>query len=189
MLTLTRYSGLELPVFEASRSLVFNPTVSMNLPPEDTKRGNFLRFVHLQTATEHKFPNLQKALETADQAFEAVASFCGAVVVQHEWGLYKKENLKGNQYNNGDRLTDPGFNPHILIPSGYLLCAEVDIVTPTNPRSETYDNNLRNLLGVAQRTPLGAMWRDARPDQFIIGETQRDPTDKLRLVDVEPVFS
>lgn len=189
-----RYGGLELPVYDADAPVVndlelpdleeietFTPTTALR-----AVKGN------LRAAPTAPTPEtLPELLHITDEELETVSKLCMSKVVEHTWGLLK--DPKGT--HNG--LHTPLGS---LVPKGYSLVAEVDIIKNAIPAT------LRNAPRIFLRGNLGHIaihpgvaqyyWRpegyylwDIASRQFVVGTSSQDegkPRSSRWLVDIEP---
>jgi len=172
---LHRYTGLDLPVFDPSRShpLLHDPT-DFEAAANSSGLETFLR-----TVAAEKPPGLTwtRFLDWADTELETIAEMTGGVVLDHTWGLC----------NQHDAPLTLNVEPAYYLPKGHFLAAEVRIVDSTNGFGAIA--GLRKAIS-SYSNPLSrrARFRDVRADQFMFG-VQRglEPAEPaLVMVDIEP---
>lgn len=179
----TSHDGRTLPIY---------PTESVAWEREDIKRASrnagsatFLRGIRVDPWVEF---NLNTLLKAADKVFEEVASYCGATVVGHTWGLAKTPSQLRYFYYNEVHFA------HRSLPLGMSLVAEVAVLK--NP-VDTYNlddadytaltSTIHETLTTCRRDKSkDYVWTDGNINQFMIETTETGQ--RLVLTDIEPLI-
>ena len=151
---------------------------------DGTENGSFVRQV---TISEHMKPLLRWGIrgfiERIDAEFEAVARFCGAVVIPHEWGITRHQEARSPRR----RQTGPP-NRHLIQPHrGYDLAAKVARVNP-KPAPEGWHDQVVAGLDRYAGTTRDYFYSDRKTDQFLYGTITDDPEHLTWLVDIDALF-
>lgn len=118
MLTVPKYRGLELPIFDDSRE-VLEPGIDTERIDNESK---FLR--PITVIAPETFDSLEKVLAVTDTELQVIANICDADVINHQWGLTARGNMPRDYL---DAVAEPECNWRSdLIPPGYCMVAEVD---------------------------------------------------------------
>jgi hypothetical protein len=133
-----------------------------------------IRRLRLRTK-EAEIDSLHDVLEIADSLFEEAASFAGATVVNHQWGLAPRP--PGCFIHNDERR---------VLPKGYCLAAEIERLTDTYHPNNDQIKLLDRLEGMQDRTSV--YWDDYHPFQFTNGTGHAGPDTQLYLHDIEPIL-
>lgn len=173
-----RFTGLDLPVFDPERPLLWTPSEYMRAAEHPTDI-TFLRRTHSEKPTGIRWDTF---LKWTDDELEKLAELTGGVALKHTWGLYDVSDKPNGEVDQS--------HPYYL-PTGHVLSAEVNIVdTEDGIFDDTPEERDRFARGL--RTYLyqhhGPRLRDVRPDQFLYG-IQRDTgqTEQTYInVDIEP---
>jgi hypothetical protein len=174
MATLVRYSRLDLPVFE--------PGIPIARTKDDIKsavnegRPTVVRTMALQGSVLGA-TTLRGTLAATDGMFEDIAGACNALVPSHQWGLVEISDQ-----------SQMSRRRHNLLPRGFNLAAEVEVIVPTHPLTD--DQTVMIVSGISQHIdedpPI--QWKDAHPDQFMNGVSKSHSLleSNLWLIDIEP---
>jgi hypothetical protein len=175
---LVRYRDIDLPTFDSSRPLLRTHAQFMTAGIAD-KDQPFLRHTRIYAPGTR---NIHELLSRTEDELEAVANFCGAMVLPHTFGLYKIRLPKD-------------FCEKRLLPVGYVLAAEV---VPIASPSLTVEQSVQIGTGLSHyyRTETIGMLTDITPKQFKFGsipilptenpDAQTDRREGLWLHDIEP---
>ena len=178
--SLARYPGLDLPVYEREVPVVVDKggLIATTYGDADT----FVRRIDLGPWRDEE-SSLREILDYADESLLEIASSCGAVVVQHQWGL--------QEIGHGIKTPDH------RVPEGHRLVAEVEVVRhplvkasplyPTREQEADIDNAVR--LHRESKMRKGEPYpSDISPDQFGRG-ISLTYGNRLHLLDLDLVFS
>lgn len=179
-MTLLRYRGLELPIYEAGADVVCTPEDFVAIPQ---RSGDFcLRLVGIKVPEDG---TLLSYLKDTDEELELAADACKAEVVEHSWGLWSTEDTK-----IPSRIVDPEG----IVPVGFKLISRVAIIDELAPPNYAAWNN-ELIQGLANDYPannrlLGKRVKlsDLATQQFIWGISRPDQSNKPKrwLGDIEP---
>lgn len=127
MLTIPRYRGLELPVYETDVALTHPRRIADTNPVETFMEETALRVVKASiTGDSPRSPeSLEELLRVTDEELSSVASACRARVIGHQWGLVY--DPKNERYGDDHKRRLYG-NLYTLMPKDHFLVAEVDIL-------------------------------------------------------------
>lgn len=200
MLVSSRYSGLELPVYDAEDVPITDVRAIDDAAPGDTfTEHTILRTVELELGPETPPPgSLQDFLDITDKELDTAATLCRAEVVGHQWGLvYDPEGIHFGPEEQAKLCQNaPGF-----VPRDHFLVAEVDIIRnliemrPRNaPRLLAHHALATMAVGIGVKaykllphTKGYGLW-DLLPKQLGIGTCEKtgDTEPRMRLLDIEP---
>ncbi|MBW3569077.1 hypothetical protein KY385_03015 [Candidatus Parcubacteria bacterium] len=185
MIAVHHFSGLELPVY-SPETVVVNRG---NFEAQATRasESTFIRPAYLEI-DEDRHGSLKGVIDTTNEDLEVIANGCGALVVGHQFGLYK---IDGSNLKTYERYI-PRRLPRQFFPRGYILVAEVEIVRDSAPVNALPDELstpfVERILKGVDSYRLGkdyGLW-DIGPDQFLA--PTEDLSSSLWLVDIEPRF-
>ena len=172
MLLAPRYSGLELPRYEAGTEVVDGEDLYRL---KRSSAAKVLRTAALRADVFRGALSVGEILKRADEELEAVAELCGTRVVGHTWGmLHDPDNLHPSYHST----------PKKLLPAKHIFVAEVDVIKGarklTGQRAAAVESKVNEYYyqGGVRLDDIGAR-------QFI-----RDfDTEEEYLVDIEPRFA
>ncbi len=182
-----RYTGLDLPVFEADRKL-YSDKREMIIVCETEDSNTFIRRVHFNVLSGH---SLIKYLEWADIELEKIAELTSGEVLGHQWGFYPRKAAPLNEF---EELYYKNDN----IPPEYRLAAEVNIVEHserslyTIDRQKFFETQQQFLYGGTNTYTdyTGPRLSDFDITQFVHGTQRPIPAgqnDQFILVDMDIV--
>ncbi len=181
MPTLLKYYDLDLPVYGPEAKVILR-TDSLKLAAKQ-ESSTIVRQTRLSAFGA---PSLKEALLIADQAFERVASNCGAIVLPHTWGLSRAPTgINPYILTSSDPLTED------LLPEGYLLVAEVPVLqTVSRPSLQQIREARSASESYYESAPNGELfWADSSPFQYINGVLEPENDLTLYLADIEPILA
>jgi len=167
MAALTHNFGLELPEYDPSR------IIKPSRKAVQEAGSAFVRGIFISSAFRDY--SLKETLAIADKSFAKAADYCGAVVVQHTWGIASTP---------WEALQLP---ESFGIPRARLV-AEVEVVAPqySSPNNDPsiLEPATWHLLSGATRL-FGWRWYDASSSQFTHGSSQTYPDPQFHLTDID----
>ncbi len=175
----TSHDGRTLPVY-STESIAWKREEIVRTC-RSTREATFLRGIRVDPWVDF---NLNTLLKVADNVFEEVASYCGATVVGHTWGLAKTPlELRYFYYN------DVVF-AHRSLPLGMSLVAEVAVLNHAYDLDDADDTTLASTVRTAIASyrydkSRNYVWTDGSTAQFMIEAAETSP--KLVLTDIEPL--
>ncbi len=133
-----------------------------NLLPDSAT--DFIRRADLCVEGRPRQMKLVEALEASDNALAKVANACGAMVIDHEWGLARTRTYDID-----------------LLPPSTTLVAKVPLLRSISKPSEEEVSDLTKIIHSYQVSSQDTwLWDDADPRQFI------KQGSNLVIVDIEP---
>ncbi len=179
MIATSRYNGIEIPVFSPETQVV-------NLICDSLSENNetFVRGVRAAPDSDEYFRDLPEYLDFADEELKIAAKACGAQVVPHKWGLFKLPD------NAPKRLKHFSEHNHNIVPEGYILVAETELI-----REISWVLNLGDKIDVnngiraysQSKKPGDLMFTDNLVHQYASGITLSSGGRRvLWLVDIDP---
>jgi hypothetical protein len=165
---LSKFRSLELPVYDGRDINFYSGAVGKAVPSPG--HDTLLRTIKYGELLDRS-RSLKSAWDLADVVFAEAAETIGADVAWHRWGLKKRP------------LLSPIRNPEVL-PKGYDLVAEVEVITGANNISLPEGRELEKRIRYA-RGDLPAFWTDPKGGQFVDGYSPRHSTQGRWLVDLD----
>lgn len=178
-LEVLHHDGLELPVYDATEVKCLK-TEYQDMAYSGL--STFVRFVRTSGPDE----TLRSRLKRAEWCFERIAKYCNIQIAPHTWGVCEDTP----EIPVDRRLTEK------LLPSGYLLVAEVDIIHPNGEppldRVDAFNEGVVAYdLQVLKKTANAH--RDLNLGQVVYGTNNRlaakntDQKPDMWFVDIEPL--
>ncbi len=178
-MTTLRYSGIEIPVVSPETKVI-----NLISDPLEEDGPTFVRGIRAAPNSSEYFSDLPEYLDFADNELAIAAKACGAQVVPHQWGLFALPDKAPR------RLTHFSNHNHNIVPEGYILVAETEIV-----REISWGLNLGDKIAVSQgireyadsKKPGDLMFIDNLTHQYASGITlSSEGRRALWLVDIDP---
>ncbi|HXE10318.1 MAG TPA: hypothetical protein VN554_02730 [Verrucomicrobiae bacterium] len=189
---LTPTEALELGLYDISPEArgsglpVLEPTVRVAQQPHEMRQAadraaSFTRAIRFipPTYAAGKL-TLREGVQLLDDELLEVAEHCGALVISHRWGLI---NARSQPYTRHPQSP--------LVPSGYMLVAEVDALKDPRPLSPPSVNAVEEGVFAYRcaKQPDQPFLSDLYPEQFLetAGEAPADQP-RLYLTDIDGRF-
>lgn len=178
MLISPEYAGIEIPIFNPETQVV-----NLISDPLEQDGETFVRGVRAAPGSDKYFRDLPEYLDFADEELKTAADACGAQVVPHEWGLFELPD------NAPRRLTHFSEHNHNIVPEGYILVAETELI-----REISWVLNLGDKIDVnngiraysQSKKPGDLMFTDNYSHQYASGVTMSSKGKRvLWLVDID----
>lgn len=185
MLVAPKYSKIDVPVFNPDTDVV---DMRYDPDPIENYETTFVRGLRLgiDPRAQELFSDLGECLESTDEELQRAANACGAEVVPHSWGLLKLPD------NPSGRLTELASYSHNIVPDGYIVVAEVELIKEMSAMLSISDK-ITVFEGIKQykesKKPGELILSDTHTHQYASGVTPSSGGKRvLWLFDIEPVI-
>ncbi len=165
-----KFYGLDLPEFDPEEHIYLHKPQLKEVG--DLDQESILR--RIQTVADPHV-SLAERLRIAAEEFDKVRHYCGAKVVEHEFGLYPVL----------DRPHIAPYHDPSLMPEGRILAARVALVKDVRPKHLPF--HVR--FGIFRYRNHNGMLIDLKNEQFIFGQAREDgelQDHDWVMVDIEP---